>query len=111
MTQDKLKQNIMRRVYVIYLIKRVTTPFLLKYYTFVFLVAFGAFTVSVKNVLLNMPHWRNINEVYGFYTSAFLHTQFAVQALIVGVSLIFFFIIKDIVSSFRKPKRHLVFTR
>lgn len=109
MTNQELKNNIMRRVYVIFFLRKLTSLFAIKVSALALLFVSANFLVSVRDVLINMPDMQHLNAVYHFYLSAFLHTELPVQLLIVAVLTLFVFIVKDIIYGTRKPSLELSF--
>jgi len=80
-----IKNEIMKRVRRIFLIRRVGTPLAFLVVSTVIIAS----TVSVSHVLANMPEFGNMEAVIRFYTSAFVHTQFIVKcALVAGIAFL-----------------------
>lgn len=92
----------MRRVCVIFILRKMTAPLSIKIFTLFFLFIAGNFLVSVKDVLRNAPSWRQAGALYDFYVSAFLHTEVAVQILLFGISVLFIMLFKDILMNSKK---------
>lgn len=87
MNESTLTAKIMRRVYALYVLRRLTSI-----EARLILLALSCITlfltVSVPNVVQNMPPLSNIVGVAQFFLVAITNTQFIVQALIsVGIVL------------------------
>ena len=95
----RLKNNIMRRVYAVFILRKITSPFSLKLFMLSALLIASNFLVSVKNVLLNMPSWNRIDALYDFYAGAFLQTELAVQIVLFGTGVLFVLLLKDVLMS------------
>ena len=98
MTNHELRIRIMRRVYVIYYVRRALSPRALKIYAFIAACLGTASVVSVSNVLANMP--TDFGGIGAFLISAFANTKFIVQALSVGATVTLLALVTDIVRSF-----------
>lgn len=85
----------MRRVRVIYLLRRVSESLLLKAAGFALLLGWLSFFVSVLSVLQNA--WKAIaaGGMPLFVMSAFGHTGIIVQVLCVAALVVFAFLIRD----------------
>lgn len=89
----ELKQNIMRRVYVIYAFRMVVPKvailtialFALKYF------------VSFVDVFRNMPSLADVSRSALFFWSAFTHTSVAVEMSILAVIVVLVFMARDLV--------------
>ena len=95
----RLKNNIMRRVYAVFILRKITSPFSLKLFMLSALLIASNFLVSVKNVLLNMPSWNRIGALYDFYVGAFLQTELTVQIVLFGTGVLFVLLLKDVLMS------------
>jgi len=52
--------------------------------------------VSVGNIIANMPQVTNITAFYGFYVSALVNAEFAVQAILIGIVFFIAWMIWDV---------------
>lgn len=100
----------MRRVYVVHYLRRLINPFTAKLAAFFMCAFLGVLTVSVKNVILNMPRVTEVKALTQFYANAFWDTEFFVRALIAGTLVLLFFIARDAAAGLRK-KRGFVLAR
>lgn len=80
MEDNKLSGKIMKKVRAIFLLRRLALP------SFVFLasVVVIVFTVSVSNVLANMPDLFNVQAVIRFFVTAFAHTDIVIKSALVA---------------------------
>ena len=79
-----LKNNIMKRVKVIYMLRTTALPLLVSLIGITTVFS----TVSVVNVIKNAPSMANVPSLFSFFVAAFGHTEFTVKAGIV-LSLLF----------------------
>ncbi|GEM_PF-723399 len=96
-----LKEDIMWRVRFIYGVKSLPRVFVPKIALLASLVAVAGFFVSVPNVLRNMPNFVELPKFFQFVVAAFLNTKFAIQAIAIGTLIVLFYILRDIVKTFR----------
>ena len=99
-----LKESIMSRVRFIYRMKSVATPLVAKFAVFASLVAIAGFSVSLPNVLRNMPSLLDIGNFAHFFVAAFINTKFVVQAMSLGTCAVLFFMARDIFKVFTDSK-------
>ena len=100
----------MRRVHIVYSVRRLGSPLAIKMEALAALAAASALLVSVQNILANMPSVTHLGEFAQFHVSAFLQTELAVQALFAGILMLVYFIARDVKTSFKK-RRSLEFVR
>jgi|SRR3989344_7531110 len=98
MTSQELTIRIMRRVYVIYYMRKALSPRALKIYAFIAACLGTASVVSVSNVLANMPS--DLAGISAFLVAAFTNTQVVVQALSLAALATLCVLVADIVRSF-----------
>lgn len=92
--EEKLKKEIMRRVYTLWILKNIFNTFFLKVIIFLFAGISFLMRVSVSNVLNNLPGGGDIFANYRYLLFAFFNTDFSVQiyiSLIVTISAWFAF--------------------
>ncbi|MBI1754789.1 hypothetical protein HY250_02040 [Candidatus Azambacteria bacterium] len=94
----------MRRVYVVHYLRRLINPFTAKLAAFFMCAGLGALTVSVKNVMLNMPRVTEVKALTQFYMNAFWGTEFFVRALLAGMLVLLFLIAKDAATGLKRKK-------
>jgi hypothetical protein len=92
----KLKKKIMRRVYFIFFLRKISSSFSLKFYTLASFITFLILNVSLKNILRNMPNITDITALFNFSISAFTETEVIVQFFSIGVIIITTLLLKDI---------------
>lgn len=92
-----IKVQVMKRVKTIFIIRRALTPF-------VFLVgATGVVvsTVSVSNVISNMPVMSDIAAVARFFAAAFAHADVIVKCALVAGLVLLLLVLKGLIESIR----------
>ncbi|MDO8579665.1 MAG: hypothetical protein Q7R72_02215 [bacterium] len=75
-----LTQKIMKKVRTIFILRRLALPSAV----FVMSVAIIVSTVSVSNVIANMPDLFNIQAVIRFFVTAFAHTDIVIKSALVA---------------------------
>lgn len=103
MTSSKLRKKIMRRVYALYVMRRLLSPLALKAYTLVLLFTGTAALVSVSNVFKNMPQLGDVGGILYFSLAAFLNTEVLVQMLVVGMVIFLAMLARDVAAGIRLP--------
>ena len=94
---EKLEGRIMRRVYFIWLARKVASPRAFKAYSFVaFSLAFVS-SVSVTNVIANAPQFGDVAKNVRFFVNAAVGTDTAVQFLLFGMSLTAVLLMRDFI--------------
>ncbi len=97
----QLKKRIMRRVYIISVVKRVFRPVVLKSVILAVFIVAGNVLVSVPNVINNMHvSSTNIGASLSFIMNALTHTDILVQIIFLGSILLTSWLIKDVLRSF-----------
>lgn len=86
----------MRRVYVVFFLRKVVRPFLVKMGSVAALALVATAFVSVQNVLGNMPSPAQFAAFGKFVLSAFLNTELTVQALSLVLAILAVFAIRDL---------------
>ncbi|OGG47342.1 hypothetical protein A2671_01520 [Candidatus Kaiserbacteria bacterium RIFCSPHIGHO2_01_FULL_49_13] len=103
MTNQELKIRIMRRVYVIYYVRKALSPRALKMYALIAACLGTASVVSVSNVLQNMPS--DVAGISSFFIAAFANTKLIVQLLTAGAIVTLLALLADLVRSFSGAPR------
>ena len=94
-----LKTRIMRRIYILYVLRRATSRRAVALYAFL-AAAVGTFTlVSVSNVLANMPSLINVSEFVNFALVAVLNTTILVQMLIAVALVALVAFVRDVIAT------------
>lgn len=97
-----LQKKIMRKVCWTCYLRRVINPFMIKIYALLAVIVGVASTVSITNVIANMPSISNFTGLYSFYMYAFNNTEILVKAFVVGIALFTILLIVDVIK--RVPK-------
>lgn len=83
----KLKRNIMRRVYLAYVVKTIFSQKVVKFIPFALVVVeLTPFLplVSLQHVIANMPALTDLKALYSYEVSAFMNTELVVQVSVVA---------------------------
>ncbi len=78
-----LKRKIMLRIYSEYIFRNIKQPITAEILLFIFSATFLFFSVSISDVITNMPH--DVNGFSSFAISAVGNTEITVQALILSI--------------------------
>lgn len=87
----------MRRVWLVYWLRRLTRPFMLKAYVFCAAALAAVSFVSLANVFYNMPSVTDIYGTYTFWSNAVLYTEMHVQVLLLITIAAFVFFTRDLI--------------
>jgi len=93
---SQLKNEVMLRVRFIHLMKRAIQPFALKAMVAVAALFAVGRMVFVAKVFENAPSISEVSEFSAFFFRAFTNTEFAVQAVILAVTIAGVWAIRDI---------------
>ncbi|OHA19357.1 MAG: hypothetical protein A3C08_01455 [Candidatus Taylorbacteria bacterium RIFCSPHIGHO2_02_FULL_47_18] len=93
---ESVRRDIMRRVYVVFFVRKVVKPFVIKMGSVAALAVAVAALVSVQNVLGNMPSPAEFVSFGKFIFSAFANTELSVQALSLAVAVLAAFAVRDL---------------
>jgi len=85
MNDIQFKKSIMRRVYVIWIFRRLTTPAMLKLYVFTTFMWQSAYYMSLPQVFANLPAITDVSANYSFAVTAFSRTELMMQVLFAGI--------------------------
>lgn len=97
--QAKLRGKIMRRVYMVWLVRKILSPATAKALILVGIVRQLFIFVSVKDVMINAPSVYDIAASFTFFGQAFMHTGLSVQLSLLASLSLFLWIIHDFVNS------------
>ena len=75
----------MRRIYLVHCMKKACSSTACKIYAMSLLFVLLASTVSIVNVIANMPKTWDMMYHYDFMMYAFMHTELIVQVLILAI--------------------------
>jgi len=92
----QLKKGIMRRVYAIWLFRKV---FNLRMILFLFFIWQVTLYVSIGEVIRNFPSFFDIASFYGFALNAFLNTEATVQLFFLFIIIVAALFLKDTIKS------------
>lgn len=92
-----ITDNIMKKVRIIFLMRRLVTPFV--FFTAACVVFVS--TVSISHVIQNMPALVDIQAILKFFAASFVHTDVIVKSALVAGTVFLCITLKGIVESFR----------
>jgi len=86
MLDNKLRQEIMRRVYFVYLARKFARPIIWEAAGIFSCLILVYFYVSLRNVYHNVPNPSHFKELFAFFVTAFLKTEIIVQGAFLVVT-------------------------
>ena len=92
-----IANKVMNKVRTVFLLRRLAAPFVV----FIAVSSIIVSTVSVSNVLANMPDLFDIQAVAQFFVAAFAHTDIAIKSALVAGLIFFGMTLKGAVESLR----------
>jgi hypothetical protein len=102
-----LKNNIMRRVYVVAFLKRTLfRPVFMKAGALVILMVSAFFVVSVPNVVKNILIGKRFDEQVIAFMQAFFATEMIVKVIVLLGFIVCFGLVSDIVKNLLPGKKH-----
>ena len=96
-----LAQKIMKKVRTIFILRRLVLPV----FVFVSSITVIVSTVSVSNVIANMPDLLNIQAVARFFAAAFAHTDIVIKSALVAGLVFLVLTLKGLIDSRRLSVR------
>ena len=93
---EQLKSQIMRRVYMVHLLKRVTSPVAIRVYIVVAVLWQVVLRVSVINVIKNSPNVIDLGHFSQFAIRTFQGTELIVQVLVAALFAFGVWLVRDI---------------
>lgn len=75
----------MRRIWAIFLVRKLTGATALRTYTLLFLALESKALFSVRDIFANMPSVVDISRLFIFYSSAFAETDAIAQTVLAGM--------------------------
>lgn len=99
----KLKKQIMRRIYTVWVLRTLSQPALLKIYTLAVFILFSSRYVSIKDVSSNFLTVYK-TSFSSFMYSAFANTEIITLMLMIGMVFILSWLMKDFLFT---QKNHL----
>ena len=98
-SHSRIRQNVMRRVHTIRLVRPLISNVALASLLFVVAIAGLGREVWVARVFQNMPSMTNALALAQFFLSAFINTRTIVQATILVAAIAFLWLMRDLVRS------------
>src|SRR3989344_4070900 len=100
--ENSIKSNVMRRVYMIWFLRRAFSPLAVKgYFVLALLWQLGE-RVWVRQIIANAPNATDIEASYHFVFGAFSSTELAVRLISLGIITIGVWFIVDVVRNFSR---------
>jgi len=94
---EKLRGRIMRRVYLVWLIRKILSPVTAKVLILAGLARQLFIFVSVKDVMINAPSVYDLSASFQFFGNAFINTGNAVQLSLLTAILLSLWLTRDFV--------------
>ncbi|MEK7607459.1 MAG: hypothetical protein AAB484_00840 [Patescibacteria group bacterium] len=101
MLNNILASKVMKKVRTIFFLRRFVTPFVVLMTSTVIIVS----TVSVSNVIANMPDLFNIQAVVKFFSAAFAHADIVIKSALVAGLVFLVLTLKGAIESRRLSVR------
>ena len=98
--------KIMRRVYMIWVARRVVNPFTIKVAGLLAILAWMRQYVSIKHVLYNSPSFANPAAAFSFFSHAFWNTGRVVEALTIALIVVGLFLVRDAIKRFSMAEEY-----
>ena len=95
-SNEELRKNIMRRVYVTHTLRELASPLAVKLYIFVLLIWQVLMRVSVPDVFANASNVGDLSSLKFFVLTAFAKTELLVQVSVAITLGLIFWMFKDI---------------
>ncbi len=105
MNDIQFKKSIMRRVYVIWIFRRLTTPAMLKLYVFTTFMWQSAYYMSLPQVFANLPAITDVSANYSFAVTALSRTELMMQVILAGILFLAVWFASDMYR-YRAARRH-----
>jgi len=93
-----IRKYVMRRVYMTYVLRQLQSPLALKAYSLLAVFLVLARSVSLGNVIANMPNIFKLSDLYIFFSSAFINTEVVAQIGTIALLAIVTFLVKDMLT-------------
>lgn len=104
MKNNTLQKSIMRRVYAVWFLKKITQPLFVKVYIFALLMWQFMSQVSMANVINNVP--ADFGKSINFFLDALIKTEVMVQGILLLSVVLGVFMVRDVLK--REPHLEIV---
>ncbi len=101
-----LKTRIMRRVYAVWMLRKVFSPFAMKVYIALVIGWQMAARVHVAMVLNNAPSVTNVHDSLSFFSAAFSQAEFTLQLILLTGVVLALWLGRDMISSLAHSQKH-----
>jgi len=105
MYENNLRKSIMRRVYAVWALRKLTSPFFVKGYIFALLFYLMASEVSFVNVLTNAPGASDLFKNVKFFSNAVAMSEPIVQVYTILSVLIMALLARDVLAGRKSATR------
>ncbi len=95
----------MRRVYVVWTLRRLMAPMMLKFYVLTAFLWQSAYYVSLPHVFTNLPAITDMDANYSFAITAFSRTELMMQVLLAAILFLAVWFASDMYR-YRAARRH-----
>lgn len=95
----KLRKKIMRRVYITWLLKKLTTPFTIEIMLGIFLMILLILQCSLSNIWHNAPMLSKPFSLIHFFILAFINTELLVKLFMIASVIIFYSLFQKMIKS------------
>jgi hypothetical protein len=96
----------MRRVYAIWMLRRIFSPFSMKLLILLGAVKQSANLIFIRSVLHNAPSLLDPMANYQFFSGAFFHTNFTIKLLLISTLALSAWLLLDIIT---RPRMRLAY--
>lgn len=98
--EEELKRAVMRRVRLIFFLRRFSTPLAVESLLLLILAVAVNVYVSVPHVVLNVSHLSHLNQYLGYIANAAIHTELSVQIILSASVVLAAAVTRDIYKNF-----------
>ena len=91
--------RVMRRVYTMYLLKRIINPVAMRMYVLAAGLGLAASFIHVSSVMNNLTSITNASSLWTFSSTAFMHTELTTQLVLLVVALAATLLVRDTITS------------
>lgn len=99
--QDNMQTKVMRRVRWVWWWRRLTTPTALKLEGLMLALALEAMLTSLPNIFINLTRVGNPIDASQYLLTAFTHTEFVVQSVIIAGLILLALTLLDLLKTLR----------
>lgn len=105
---ELIKKRVMRRVYTMWMCRTITSPMALKLIALFAVATYARAYVSYKDVLVNSPSFFDFEPSFWFWYTAFVKTDAITQFFMIGITVLFAWLVYDFVRRMAAGSRMIV---